>query len=165
MSTEVETDEELVQEEEQKVSNLGHQAMWVLIHISLAIGSWILLILAITLAKPEFVPVGITLALSFAIPCLVGWAFTRSRQNEMGPYTWLVGLIWFLIICLWILDMPTGPNQCFHCDASEKIFLTFFSFSGDSGLIDNNGRLIGTWPAVALIAYGIGSKLGLKKST
>jgi hypothetical protein len=81
----------------------------------------------------------------------------------MAPYTWLIGLIWFLIICLWILDMPTGPNQCYHCDASQKIYLTFFSFTDDSGLIDGQGRFVGTWPAVAFIGYGIGSGFALKR--
>jgi len=59
--------------------------------------------------------------------------------------------------------MPTGPNQCYHCDASQKLYLTFFSLNEDSGLIDNQGRMVGTWPAVAFIGYGIGSRLALKK--
>jgi hypothetical protein len=161
MTTEVEEVEIL--EEEEKVSNLGEQALWVLIHTLLAAGSWAAMMLLITFAKPESVPVLITLALSFTIPFVVGNIFTRIKQDDMAPYTWLVGLIWFLIICLWILDMPTGPNQCYHCDASQKLYLTFFSPSEDSGLIDNEGRLIGTWPAVAFIGYGIGSRFALKR--
>jgi hypothetical protein len=163
IESELETEEELIQEEEEKVSNLAEQALWVMIHTFLAIGSWVATILFITLLKPESVPVMITLSLAFAIPFLVGNIFTRFKQNDMAPYTWLIGLIWFLIICLWILDMPTGPNQCYHCDASQKLYLTFFSPYEDSGLIDGQGRFVGTWPAVALVAYGIGSRLALKK--
>lgn len=163
-STELEPEEELVQEEEARVSNLGHQALWVLIHTLLAVASWAAVILFITVVlKPESVPVVITLGLAFLIPFIVGYAVTRIKQNDMAPYTWLIGLIWLLIICLWILDMPTGPNQCYHCDATQKIYLTFFSLSGDSGLIDGQGRFVGTWPAVALVAYGIGSRFALKK--
>jgi hypothetical protein len=161
MTTEVEEVEIL--EEEEKVSNLAEQALWVLIHTLLAAGSWAAMMLLITFAKPESVPVLITLALSFTIPFVVGNIFTRIKQDDMAPYTWLVGLIWFLIICLWILDMPTGPNQCYHCDASQKLYLTFFSPSEDSGLIDNEGRLIGTWPAVAFIGYGIGARFALRR--
>jgi hypothetical protein len=161
MTTEVEEVEIL--EEEEKVSNLAEQALWVLIHTLLAAGSWAAMMLLITFAKPESVPVMITLALSFTIPFVVGNIFTRIKQDDMAPYTWLVGLIWFLIICLWILDMPTGPNQCYHCDASQKLYLTFFSPSEDSGLIDNEGRLIGTWPAVAFIGYGIGARFALRR--
>jgi hypothetical protein len=107
-----ETDELEIQEEEEKVSNLAEQALWVFVHTLLAIGSWVAMILAISLMRPDNIPVIVTLALSFSIPFLVGNIFTRVKQNDMAPYTWLIGLIWFLIICLWILDMPTGPNQC-----------------------------------------------------
>ena len=157
-------DEIAVHEEEEKVANLAQQALWVLIHTLMAIFSWIAMILAISLARPESVPVLVTLAASLAFPFVVGYIFTRIKQNDMGPYTWLIGMIWFLIICLWILDMPTGPNQCYHCDATQKIYLTFFSPTEDSGLIDGQGRFVGTWPAVAFIGYGIGSSLALKGS-
>jgi len=158
-----ETDEFEIQEEEEKVSTLAEQALWVLIHMLLAIGSWVATILVISLMRPDSVPVVITTALAFTVPFLVGNIFTRIKQNDMAPYTWLVGLIWFLIICLWILDMPTGPNQCYHCDATQKIFLTFFSPTEDSGLIDGQGRFVGTWPAVAFIGYGIGARFALKR--
>lgn len=159
----VDADELDIFEEEERSSNLGEQALWILIHSLLAVCSWIAMMLIITLLKPDSIPVLLTLLMSFALPFLVGNVFTRVKQNDMAPYTWLIGLIWFLIICLWILDMPTGPNQCFHCDASQKLYLTFFSPYEDSGLIDNEGRLLGTWPAVALIGYGIGSRLALKR--
>ncbi len=159
----IDSDQIEIQEEEERVSNLGEQALWILIHTVLAIGCWIVMMLAITMMKLESVPVVITLALSLIVPLIVGNIVTRFKQNEMASYTWLIGLIWFLIICLWILDMPTGPNQCYHCDASQKLYLTFLSPTEDSGLIDGEGRLIGTWPTVALIGYGIGSSLALKK--
>jgi hypothetical protein len=161
--TDLQDEEVAVQEEEEKVSNLAEQALWVLIHTFLAIGSWVAMILIISLMHPESVPVLITLALSFSVPFLVGHIFTRIKQNDMAPYTWLIGMIWFLIICLWILDMPTGPNQCYHCDATQKLYLTFFSPTEDSGLIDGQGRFVGTWPAVAFIGYGIGSSFALRR--
>jgi hypothetical protein len=159
----IDSDQIEIQEEEERVSNLGEQALWILIHSVLAIGSWVAMMLAISMMKLESVPVVITLALSLIVPLIVGNIVTRFKQNEMASYTWLIGLIWFLIICLWILDMPTGPNQCYHCDASQKLYLTFLSPTEDSGLIDGEGRLIGTWPTVAFIGYGIGSSLALKK--
>jgi hypothetical protein len=57
----------------------------------------------------------------------------------------------------------TRPNQCYHCDATQKVYLTFFSRTEDSGLIDGQGRFVGTWPAVAFIGYGICSSLALKR--
>jgi len=159
----LETDEIEILEEDEKVGNLGQQALWICAHSVLAIGSWIAMIVLVSMAHPQNVPVAVTLGLSFATPFLAGFLFNRIRQNDMAPYVWLIGLIWFLIICLWILDMPTGPNQCYHCDASEKLYLTFFSLKEDSGLIDGQGRLVGTWPFAAFIGYGIGSSLALKR--
>lgn len=159
----IETDETEIQEEEEKVATLAEQALWVLIHVLMALGSWVAMVLFISFLKPESVPVLFTLGLSFAIPFIVGNIFTRIKQNDMAPYTWLIGVIWFLIVCLWVLDMPTGPNQCYHCDASQKMFLTFLSPTEDSGLIDGQGRFVGTWPAMAFIGYGIGSSLALKR--
>lgn len=158
------TDEIELLEDEDKVGNLGQQALWICIHSLLAIGSWIAMIMLISMAHPQSVPVVATLALSFTAPFLTGFLFNRIKQNDMAPYIWLIGLVWFLIICLWILDMPTGPNQCYHCDASEKLYLTFISLKEDSGLIDGQGRFIGTWPFAAFIGYGIGSSLALKRS-
>jgi hypothetical protein len=157
---EIQDDEAL---EEEKGSTLGGQTLWVLAHTLIAIGSWAATILIITAVRPENIPVLITLGLAFSVPFLVGNLFTRFKQNGMAPYTWLIGMIWFLIICLWILDMPTGPNQCYHCDASQKLYLTFLSPTEDSGLIDGQGRFIGTWPSVALIGYSIGSSFALKR--
>ena len=150
-------------EDDENGANLTEQAVWVLIHTLMAVGSWIVMMGIITFFKPESVPVLITLVLSFMIPLVVGNTFTRIKQNEMAPYTWLIGLIWFLIVTLWILDMPTGPNQCFHCDASQKLYLTFLSPIEDSGLIDGQGRLVGTWPTAALVGYGIGARFALKR--
>ena len=156
-------DEDAIQEDEQGASNLAQQAGWVLIHTLLAVGSWATTIILVSALHPETVPVALTLIFAFSVPFLVGHVFTRIKQNDMAPYTWLIGMIWFLIICLWILDMPTGPNQCYHCDATQKLYLTFFSPTEDSGLIDGQGRFIGTWPAAALIGYSIGSSFALKR--
>ncbi len=153
---------ELTMQDEQG-PNIGKQALWILIHTLVAFGSWVAMMAAITLMNPQNVPAAITWALAFAFPAIVGFLFTKAKQNEMAPHVWLIGLIWFLIICLWVLDMPTGPNQCYHCDATQKILLTFFSTSEDSGLIDGQGRLVGTWPATALMAYGFAAGFALNK--
>jgi hypothetical protein len=81
----------------------------------------------------------------------------------MAVAVWLLGLIWFLIISLWILDMPTGPAACFQCGAVDKLTRTFFSLPSPSGLIDDDGPFIATWPAAALVGYAIGAKLALRK--
>jgi hypothetical protein len=42
--------------------------------------------------------------------------------------------------------------------------MTFFSLDQDSGLLDGQGRFLATWPAVAMIGYALGAKLGLRNA-
>jgi hypothetical protein len=158
--------ESLIQEEGGKIespSRLSQQALWFGIHTCLALGSWLLLMFVGYALQPAGISQLIITVLSLAIPLMVGFIVSRSRQDEMASAVWLAGLIWMLIVSLWILDMPTGPNQCFQCDATEKLSRTFFSIPRPSGLIDNDGPFLGTWPAAALIGYSIGARLAMKK--
>jgi len=144
--------------------NAAQQALWFLLHSALALLIWGGMMIAITvLVRPSYLPPILTLAVSALIPFVAGFIVNKFRQDEIATLIWLFGLIWFLCVGLWILDMPTGPNQCFRCDASQKLWLTFFSLNEDSGLIDGQGRFFGTWPAAALIGYSIGANLGLNK--
>jgi hypothetical protein len=124
-------------EEDRNASKLSRQAVSFFLHTVLALGTWLVLMFA-------------------------GYAL-NFRQDEMAPLVWLVGLIWVLIVALWILDMPTGPNACFQCGATEKLSRTFFSLPKPSGLIDNDGPFLGTWPAAALLGYSIGARLALRR--
>jgi energy-coupling factor transporter transmembrane protein EcfT len=150
-------------EEQKDPSTLSNQAIWFFAHTALALGSWLLLMLVGYVVNPPGVSQLVILLLSLCVPLLVGFAFARVRQDEMAKSVWLIGLIWMLIISLWILDMPTGPNACFQCDATEKLTRTFFSLPRPSGLIDNDGPFFGTWPAAALLGYSIGARLALRR--
>jgi hypothetical protein len=150
--------------EEQSTSKLSRQAVSFFLHSLLALGSWMALMLLGYAIDPAGVPQLVILLLSAAVPLVVGFLVARIHPTEMATLVWLLGLIWFLIVCLWVLDMPTGPNQCIQCEATEKLTRTFFSLPSPSGLIDNDGPFIGTWPAVALFGYSIGAKLGFRRT-
>jgi hypothetical protein len=152
-------------DDENNSSKFSQQALSFIVHIALALGSWLALMFVGYVLNPPAIPQLAILALSFLVPFGVGNVVTRYRQDEMAPLVWLIGLIWVLIISLWILDMPTGPNQCFQCDATEKLTRTFFSLPKPSGLIDNDGPFLCTWPAAAFLGYAIGAGLALKKRT
>jgi len=136
---------------------LSRQAIWFFAHAVFAIGSWLALMALGYALNPSGISQLVILLLWFAV--------TLIRQDEMAALVWLVGLIWLLIISLWILDMPTGPNACLRCDATEKLMRTFFSLPQPSGLIDNDGPFLGTWPAAALVGYSIGARMALKKKS
>jgi len=153
----------LYEEEERGSSRLASQAVSFFLHTFLALGSWLGLMFLGYSLNPPAVSQMFILAMSFLVPFAVGHVVTRFRQDEMATAVWLVGLILMLILSLWILDMPTGPNACFQCDATEKLARTFFSIPKPSGLIDNDGPFLGTWPAAALAGYSIGARLALRR--
>ena len=159
MDTSVETDLE-----ETSRSKFAGQALSFLLHTLLALASWIALMLLGYAINPSGVPQSAIFLLSLGVPLAVGLFVARIYPSETATLVWLLGLIWFLIACLWVLDLPTGLNQCFQCDATEKLARTFFSLPGPSGLIDNDGPFLGTWPAAALFGYSIGAKLGSRRS-
>ena len=150
-------------EEERLAPTLAGQAIHFFLNAALALGSWLALMMIGYALNPAGVSQNLILILSLVVPLGVGYAITHFRQDEMAVQVWLVGLIWVLIVSLWILDMPTGPNQCLECGATEKLMRTFFSLPSPSGLIDNDGPFLGTWPAAALIGYAIGARLALRR--
>ena len=138
------------------------QALWFFLHSLFAILSWGVLMGVITLFHPESVPASLTLGLSVALPLFVGFFAVRIRASDVATLTWLAGLVWFMIIGLWILDMPTGHGACFRCGPGDKLWFTFFSLHWDSGMIDGQGRFVGTWPAAAMVGYSIGAKFAMR---
>jgi hypothetical protein len=150
-------------EEEKNPSKLSNQAIWFFAHTALAIGTWLVLMLLGYLFNPPGVSQLVILILSFCVPMLAGFAAIHVHRDDMAGLVWLIGLIWMLIVSLWVLDMPTGPNACYQCDATEKLTRTFFSLPRPSGLIDDDGPFLGTWPAAALLGYSIGARLALRR--
>lgn len=143
--------------------SLANQALWFVLHTLVALAAWGALMAAGYAINPKDVPQMAILGLSIAVPLVAGALVTKFKQDEMATAVWLVGLIWLLIIALWILDMPTGPNACFQCEATEKLTRTFLSVPRPSGLIDDDGPFLGTWPAAALIGYSIGARIMLRR--
>ncbi|WP_446742318.1 hypothetical protein [Silvibacterium acidisoli] len=143
-------------------ANIPAQAGWFFLHAIFAVASWAVMMAVITLFHPPYIPVAITLAASFVVPLIAGTLIAQVRGGRYARYTWIAGVLWLMIIGLWILDMPTSPGACLHCTAGQKLWLTFFSFSEDSGMIDGQGRFLGTWPAAAMIGYSIGARLSLR---
>lgn len=159
MDSLLQTDED----EDRSASRLIRQALSFLVHTAIALGAWLALMLVGYAIQPENVSQFLILALSIAVPLVVGFIVTRIRQDDMATVIWLLGLIWLMIVALWIVDMPTRPNECFQCGVTEKLTRTLLSLPTPSGLIDDDGPFLGTWPAAAMIGYSIGAALALRK--
>ncbi len=155
--------QERLDEEQSGAARLSRQALWFFFHTLLALASWALLMAAGYALNPQGVPQWAILGLSILVPLAAGAIVTKIRHDEMATLVWLLGLIWIMIVALWILDMPTGPNACYQCGATDKLTRTFFSLPRPSGLIDDDGPFLGTWPAAALVGYSIGASLALRR--
>jgi hypothetical protein len=145
------------QEEEERVSSLSQHVLWFLIHTVIALASWLALMFAGYALNPPAVSQTLILGLSIFVPMLTGHIVARLHPDNIATNVWLLGLIWLLIIGIWILYMPTGPDRCFQCGATEKLSRTLLSIPKPSGLIDDDGPFLGTWPVAALVGYSIGA--------
>lgn len=150
-------------EEVQKGSSLPSQALWFLLHSIIALVAWLALMMAGYALNPPAISQTLILLLSLFVPLVVGHFVARLHPDEMPAAVWLLGVIWLLVVSIWILDLPTGPNQCFQCDATEKLTRSLFSIPKPSGLIDDDGPFLATWPAAALVGYSIGAWLHLQR--
>ncbi|WP_420239812.1 hypothetical protein ACOBR2_09670 [Telmatobacter bradus] len=153
-----------IQQTDAEETQTFRQIFSFLLHAVLALLAWAALMAAGYALNLPQVPQPMILALSLFVPLVAGFAVNHFRQDPIAGIVWLLGLVWFLILALWVMDMPTGPSECFQCDATDKLSRTFFSSPSPSGLIDNDGPFLATWPAAALLGYAIGARLALKNA-
>jgi hypothetical protein len=146
------------------IGDLGREAFWFLTHTFLAVVMLALAVGGMWMTHPDAAataPKLIGTGLAFLVPMIGGLVIAKMQQNEIARYIWISGLLVFSVVCVWVLDLPTGNGLCEHCDAVEKLWRTFFDISNGSGLMGGDGLLVGTWMPLAMIAYSIGVRFGL----
>ncbi|WP_433983176.1 hypothetical protein RBB78_16590 [Tunturiibacter empetritectus] len=144
------------------LGDLGREASWFLTHTLIAILTLAIVIVVLSLNHPDpdsATPKLLATILAALIPLFGGAIVTRLLQNDIAPYTWISGLVIFSIVCVWVLELPTGKGLCENCGAVEKLWRTFFTFRHGSGLVGGDGLLIGTWLPLSMISYAIGARL------
>lgn len=146
--------------QQEQTPTLARQALSFFLHSLVALATWAALMALGYAINPVGVPQWVILLLSVAAPLAVGWVVTKIHPSEIATAVWLLGLIWLMVVGLYVLDLPTGPGQCLQCSATEKLSRTFFSLPSPSGLMDDDGPFLATWPAAALVGYSIGAWLG-----
>jgi small basic protein len=147
------------------LSDLGREAFWFLTHTLIAVLVLAIAIGGMTLTHPDpdaTTPKLIATVLAFLIPMFGGFLIARVQQNEIARYVWISGLLLFSVVCVWVLDLPTGNGLCEKCGALEKLWRTFFDVGNGSGLMGGDGLLVGSWTPLAMIGYAIGAKFGLE---
>ena len=146
-------------------ADLAREALWFLTHTLIAFVLLAIVLGVMSLNHPDpdsSAPKLLAAVLAFLAPMIGGFLLARIHHNNVAVYTWISGLIIFAIVCVWVLDLPTGPGLCENCSAIEKISRTFFTFRHGSGLISGDGPLIGAWIPLSMIGYSIGAKLALE---
>ena len=147
------------------ISDLGREAFWFVTHTLIAVLVLAVAIGGMTLTHPDpdaITPKVIGTFLAFLIPMFGGFVIARIQQNEIVRYVWISGLLLFSVVCVWVLDLPTGNGLCEKCGALEKLWRTFFDVGNGSGLMGGDGLLVGSWTPLAMIGYAIGAKFGLE---
>ncbi|HSY67651.1 MAG TPA: hypothetical protein VK813_03360 [Edaphobacter sp.] len=146
------------------MGDLGREAVWFLTHTLIAFVLLAIVIGVMSLNHPDpdsASPKMLGTLLAFLVPVVGGFLLARIHRNDVAGYVWISGLVIFSIVCVWVLDLPTGNGLCENCGAGEKLWRTFFSFTHGSGLMGGDGLLVGAWIPLSMIGYAIGAKLAL----
>jgi hypothetical protein len=144
--------------------DLAREALLFLTHTFVALALLAIVIGVMSLNHPDpdsSSPKQLGTILALLAPMVGGFLLARIHHNNIAGYTWISGLVIFSIVCVWVLDLPTGNGLCENCGAVEKLWRTFFTFNRGSGLIGGDGLLIGTWIPLSMIGYAIGASLAL----
>ena len=150
--------------QDKTIGELGREALWFLTHTFLALVFLYLVIGVMWLNSPDpdsANPKLLASVLSFLVPMIGGFFIARMHRNRIAGYVWISGLVFFSVICVWVLDLPTGPGLCENCGAIEKLWRTFFSINHGSGLMAGDGLLFGSWSPLSMIGYAVGARFGL----
>jgi hypothetical protein len=151
--------------QDKSVADLGRESLWFIVHTFLAVLFLAVVLGVISLDHPDpdsIMPKLLGTVLAFLVPMIGGFLIAHIQQNQVARYVWISGLVLFCVVCVWVLDLPTGNGLCETCGTVEKLWRTFFTFSHGSGLLGGDGLLVGTWMPLSMIGYAIGAGLGLK---
>jgi hypothetical protein len=147
-------------------SELGGEALWFFAHTVFAVVILAAVVGIVASFHPDpdaLDPKYLGTALAFLVPLIGGFIIARVQQNTIARYVWISGLLLFSVVCVWVLDLPTGNGLCEHCGALEKLWRTFFDIRHGSGLMGGDGLLVGTWIPLAIIGYSFGARMGLDR--
>jgi hypothetical protein len=151
--------------QDKTVSDLGRESFWFLAHTLLAVIFMVGALGGISLTHPDpdsMRPKLLATVLAFVLPLVGGFLVSHFQQNHVARYVWISGVVLFSILCVHVLDLPTGNGLCESCGAIEKLWRTFFTFNHGSGLMAGNGLLAGAWIPGSMIGYAAGAHLGLE---
>jgi len=151
--------------QDKSLGDLGREAVWFLTHTLIAVVLLAIVLGVMSLNHPDpdaSTPKLVGTVLALLVPMIGGFILAKMHQNDIAGYIWISGLVIFSVVCVWVLDLPTGNGLCETCGAVEKLWRTFFTFTHGSGLMGGDGLLVGAWIPLSMIGYAFGAKLALE---
>jgi len=142
--------------------DLAREAGWFALHTLLAVLVLVVIVAVFWVLHVDpdsSLPKIICTALALIVPMGAGFVVGRMVPGTVASHIWISGLLFFLVVCVYTLDLPTGNGLCNGCGAVDKLWRTFFTIEKNSGLLGGDGILIGTWIPLSMIGYSIGAKL------
>ena len=143
---------------------LGLEAFWFTLHTLLAVAVLAGVLAAISATHPDpdaYSPKLLGTICAFFVPLVGGFCMAKVQGNIVAKYVWISGLLLFSVVCVWVLDLPTGNGLCESCGAVDKLWRTFFDIRHGSGLMSGDGLLIGTWIPLSTMGYAVGAQYAL----
>jgi len=144
-------------------TDLMREAGWYCLYTVAAFVVLVLLVAVFWAAHPNPDASGpkiLATILAFIVPLVVGFAVAKFHPDPIAGHVWISGLLFFLVVTVYVLDLPTGNGLCNGCGAIDKLWRTFFSIDRNSGLMGGDGLLIGLWIPLSMIGYAVGAKVG-----
>jgi hypothetical protein len=151
--------------QDKSLGDLGREAVWFLTHTLIAVVLLAIVLGVMSLNHPDpdaSTPKLVGTILALLVPMIGGFILAKMHQNDIAGYIWISGLVIFSVVCVWVLDLPTGNGLCETCGAVEKLWRTFFTFTHGSGLMGGDGLLVGAWIPLSMIGYAFGAKFALE---
>ena len=148
---------------DKSIGDLGREAFWFVTHTLLAVALLAAVVGGMSFLHPDpesDSPKMLATLLAFVVPLIGGFLISRLQSNAVSSKIWISGLLLFSVVCVWVLDLPTGPGLCEKCGLVERLYRTFFFIDGNSGLMGGDGILIGAWLPLSMIGYAAGAKIG-----
>ena len=140
---------------------LAMEAVWFITHTLIALFIYAAMVTIVQLVHPKNPSMLLATIAVFFVPAMAGFIIALIKPNEIARYIWIFGVLWFSIVCVWVLDLPTGPGLCEACGAVDKLVRTFFDIEHGSGLMGGDGFLIGSLLPLSMIGYAFGARLAL----
>ena len=82
-----------------------------IVHILIALAVYLGIFLVLTVINPTEIPAIFVTLLVFVLPLAVAYFIHTSGRRTAAPAIWIAGVVWMLMVMVYVLELPTGPGR------------------------------------------------------